>query len=132
MKKLLTALAIALFLVAPSHAACVKGLEGSDRVIAQLRATKHVLAGQRLLAFVDLMRERVPTYTLEADTTAVWLLELPDAPIGFIVEIGVALVDNDGLRIKTGDGCVTFKPEEIPLGELRNVLGEISRRVVES
>jgi hypothetical protein len=118
MKQLLTALAIALFLIAPSHAACVMGLEGSDRAIAQHRITKHVLASHRLLAFVDLMRERVPEYTLEEDTTAIWLLELPEAPIGFIVEVN--------------DKCVTFRPEEIPLAELRNVLVEISRRVVES
>ena len=114
MKKLLVILA--LLSATPASAACVMGLEGADRAIAQHRMTKHVLTEQRLLAFVDLMRERIPQYALEEDTTAIWLIEIPEAPVGLIIEVN--------------DKCVTFKPEEAPIAAIRGVLIEISKRVV--
>lgn len=120
--RLLAALLVALFaLGAPAHAGCVMGLDGADKAIAQYGMKKHVLDGQRLLAFVDLSRERTPQYKLEEDTTAIWLIEAPETgnpqtDVGFLIEVS--------------DKCVTYKPEQIPLAAVKHILNEIARRVV--
>jgi hypothetical protein len=118
MFKVLATLALLLFSATPSNAACVMSLDGADKAIAEYRMVRHVFANQRLLALVDVIRERTPQFTLEEDTTAIWLLELPDAEVGFVIEVN--------------DKCVTFRPEQAPLAAVRQLVIEVSRRMAES
>lgn len=117
MKKYLTYYTLIYFLssVVPAGAACVMGLDGADKAITQNGMTKHVFAGQHLKALVAVLNEMGP-FELEPDTTSVWLIEVPEAPVGIVIEVS--------------DKCVTFKPQQVPAAVLKHLLVEVSRRMV--